>query len=366
MNYPSVLKSLKKPFSQAAITYNPSKPIERKDPEKISIYVFDYNATHLEEKGVESAHQCMAFRDSDSTTWLNVDGLKKEDVETICKGYGVHPLIQEDILSMGQRPKMDEIDDIVYVLMNMLYYNEKNCSIEQEQISIVLGKNFVLSFQEDAVRDVLNPVRDKLKQANSRLRQASTDFLFYSMLDLIVDNYFTVMEKLSERIEEVEDEVSHKATAKTMNAINALRKEMITLKRNLNPVRDMVNNLLRSESTLMGKPVRKYFKDVYDHIVLATELAENYRDMVMGMQDLYLNQVNLKMNEVMKFLAIVTALMAPATVIGGIFGMNFDVIPLAHQKGGFYTAVVAMLAIPVLMLFIFWRRGWFTKSVEED
>ncbi len=347
--------------------YNPSKPMVRVRPEKVNIYVHHYDENDLVEKNLGNATACMAFSDTPQVTWINVDGIRKEDVESICNGYEVHPLIQEDVISIGQRPKMDEIEGIMYALMYMLYYNEKTCHVEQEQISIILGKNFVLSFQDDSVKDVFDPIREKLKMQNSKLRQTGSEFLFYSMIDLIVDNYFAVMEKLGENIEQVEEQIIRRSSNTVMNQINGLRKEMIILKRNMNPVRDLVSGIMRSESELLDERVIKYFKDVYDHIVQASDLAENYREMVMGLQDLYLNNVNLKMNEVMKYLAIVTTLMAPATVIGGIFGMNFDVIPLTHQKRGFFITVSIMIGSGILMMVYFWRRGWFAKNgIETD
>ena len=241
----------------------------------------------------------------------------------------------------------------------MLYYSRQHDCVETEQISIVLGKNFLITFQEDPERDVFNPIRDKLKMHNSKLRQRGADYLCYAMLDLIVDNYFLVMEQLGDRIELVEEEVIRTSNTISLAKITQLRKELIILKRNLSPVRDMVSNIIRTESELLDERTTKYFKDVHDHIVQAYDLCENYRDIMISMQDLYINNVNLRMNEVMKVMAIVTCLMAPATVIGGIFGMNFDIIPLAHNTWGFLTAVGVMLVIPVVMLFVFKRRGWF-------
>ena len=218
---------------------------------------------------------------------------------------------------------MDEVEGLLFCLLNMLYYNEKNKTVETEQISMVLGDHFVLSFQEDAHRDVFDPLRNKLKIAKSQVRQRGADYLLYAMLDMIVDNYYLVMEKLGEQIELVEEEVVRSSNTKSLAKINQLRKELIVLKRNIAPVRELVNGFIRSESDLLEDRTTKYFKDVYDHIVQAFDLTENYRDMMMSMQDLYINNVNLRMNEVMKVMAIVTCLMAPATVIGGIFGMNF-------------------------------------------
>jgi magnesium transporter len=271
----------------------------------------------------------------------------------------VHALIVEDILSIGQRPKMDEMDEHLFCLLNMLYFNEEKKTIESEQISIVLGKNFVLSFQEDASRDVFNPIRHKLSIPKSQVRQRSADYLLYSMLDLIVDNYYLVMEKVGDLVEALEDEVSRKSNKRSLARINQLRKELIVMKRNVSPVRDLVAGILRSESEWLEERTMKYFKDVHDHILLAVDLSDNYRDVMMSVQDLYISNVNLKLNEVMKVMTIVTCLLAPATVIGGIFGMNFDVIPAAHHPYGFYAAIGLMFAIPILMLVIMKKRGWF-------
>ncbi len=346
--------------------YNPTKVPDRPVPESIAIFVYDYNQTQIKQEKLPDIKNCFQFVNSPHVTWINVDGIRKEDVEELCNRYKIHMLIQEDILSVGQRPKMDEIDGIMFCLMNMLYFNEASGGVEQEQISIIIGENFVLSIQEDPGRDVFNPLREKLQFANSKLRQSRADYLFYTMVDLIVDNYFVVMEKLGERIEMIEEEIIRKANKETLNKVNQLRKEMIVLKRNLNPVRDLVSGILRSDSELLEVKTEKYFKDIYDHIVQASDLAENYRDMVMGLQDLYLNNVNLKMNEIMKFLAIVTTLMAPATVIGGVFGMNFDAIPYAHHRLGFWLAVGIMIFLPLIMVYFFWKRGWFGKDVPSE
>jgi magnesium transporter len=268
-------------------------------------------------------------------------------------------LIAEDILSMNQRPKMDEVDSVLYCLLNMLYYNENNGTVEQEQISIVLGKGFVITFQEDPRRDVFDPIRDKLRMANSKLRQRGADYLCYTMLDLIVDSYFFVMEKLGDRIEQVEEEIIRNSNTRSLAKVNQLRKELIVLKRNIAPVRDLIGGIIRSESDLLDERTTKYFKDVHDHIMQAYDLSENYRDVMISMQDLYINNVNLRMNEVMKVMAVVTCLLAPATVIGGIFGMNFEIIPLLHNKWGFFVSVAAMLFIPLWMLRVFRKRGWF-------
>lgn len=340
---------------------NPTVIPQREEAKEVSAYVYDYNATSIEEKRLEDIQSCFAYKSSGRVSWINIDGLRKADVESICSSYNIHLLTIEDILSINQRPKMDESDEYLFCLLNMLYYNDERREVEQEQISIVLGKDFLISFQEDPHKDVFNPVREKLKLSSSKIRQRTADYLCYTMLDLIVDNYFVVMEKLGERMEEVEEEIVRRSNTRSLARITQLRKELIVLKRNFVPVRDVINGFLRSESPLLDERTSKYFKDVYDHIVQAIDLSENYRDIMMSMQDLYINNVNLKTNEVMKVMAIVTCLLAPATVIGGIFGMNFEAIPYLHTEYGFWIAVIAMLIIPIFMIMIFIRRGWFGR-----
>ena len=338
---------------------NPTIAPVREEAKEVKIFVYDYDGQHIEEIQVANSNECFRFKDSDTTSWINIDGIRKQDVELICQRFGVHNLLVEDILSINQRPKMDDIEGVLFCVLNMIYFNPQRGSVEHEQISIVLGKNFVLTFQEDASRDVFNGLREKLKITSSKLRQTGADYLCYSLLDMIVDHYFVVMEQLGDRIELLEEEIIRIANHRSLAKINNLRKELIVLKRNVAPVRELVNGFLKSESDLLEDRTTKYYKDVYDHIVQANDLAENYRDMMISLQDLYLSKGNLKMNEVMKVMAVVTCLLAPATVIGGIFGMNFDVIPYAHQVWGFYATVGVMLFIPLVMLFIFNRRGWF-------
>jgi magnesium transporter len=338
---------------------NPTIIPQREEAQDVNIYVFDYDSNGATETKLEHLHDCSNFKNNNHITWINIDGLRKSDVENVSNQFGIHQLLVEDILSIGQRPKMDDVEGILFCLLNMLYFNDNSKTVETEQISIALGKDFVVSFQEDGSRDVFDPLRHKLKMATSKVRQRGADYLCYNMLDMIVDNYFVVMEKLGEEIELLEEEVIRRSNTRSLARINQLRKELIVLKRNIAPVRELVNGFIRSESDLLEDRTTKYFKDVYDHIVQAYDFTENYRDMMMSMQDIYINNVNLRMNEVMKVMAIVTCLMAPATVIGGIFGMNFEAIPLLHNKWGFYISVTAMLFIPLLMLYIFRKRGWY-------
>ncbi len=344
--------------TKAIVHANP-QPDERTDAAEVKISVYDYDASGIQEYHLDTIEASSEFLDNGKITWINIDGIRQSDINAIASIFNIHRLIVEDILSIQQRPKMDDIEGKLYCLLNMMYYNERRKTVELEQISIVLGPDYVISFQADAKKDVFDIIRKKLFIQTSNIRQRTADYLLYAMLDVIVDNYFEVMEKLGNDIEAVEEELNRKNTTRSLAQINAVRKEIIVLQRNITPVRDLVNDIVRTESELITERTTKYFKDVYDHIVQAHELVENYRDLMMNMQDLYISNVNLKMNEVMKVMAVVTCLMAPATVIGGIFGMNFDVIPFSHQGLGFYLTVGLMLFIPLVMLYIFKRRGWF-------
>ncbi len=345
---------------QPIATYNPARSQQGRIEVEQPIYtVFDYNSSYLDERKLLNESACRPYRENGRVTWINIDGLKKDEVQSLCAHYDVHPLIVDDILSVGQRPKMDEIGDIIYCLLPMVYFNNKTGAVETEQVSIVLGSDFVLSFQEDATRDVFNPVRDRLRTGNAKLRDSKSDYLCYSLIDIIVDSYFGVIDNINESIEKLEDFILVNRQTDCFTSISMLRREVMELRRSVGPVRELVNGFLRSDSKLLEDRHDKYYKDVYDHIVQANDYIENHREMLMNLQDLYMNQVNLRMNEVMKIFTMVALLLAPATVIGGIFGMNFEVIPFAHQKIGFYVCVGLMLIIPALMLVYFKRKGWF-------
>jgi magnesium transporter len=241
----------------------------------------------------------------------------------------------------------------------MIAYDETHQIITTEQVSLVLGDRFVISFQEDAASDVFNGLREKIKIKGSKIRNNKADFLFYSLLDAIVDHYFVVMEKTGEKIQILEENLGVGNDQESLHSINTLRKDLILLKRSVNPVRDLISGILRSDTEWIEEKTMKYFKDVHDHIIQANELVENYRDMVVNTHDLYMNNINLRLNESMKVMTIVTCLLAPATVIGGIFGMNFEVIPYMHDKRGFFLASGVMVVIPIFMFLYFRKKKWF-------
>lgn len=345
---------------QRLMSFNPvTATTSRKPAEHVRITVFEYDAGHVKEEIMPDVQSCFRFSETPGVKWINVDGVRREEVEALCNHFLIHPLLQEDILSEGQRAKMDEIGTNLFCLLPMVYFRSESSSVEVEQVSLVLGKDVVISFQDDPGRDVFNPVRGKLRNGGTKLRMKGADYLLYALLDTIVDNYFIVMDDLGERIEILEEIIPRQPNNRTLGRINFLRKEMLLFKRSIAPVRELMNGLMKSENEWLKEDTEKYFKDVYDHIIQANDLAENYRDLVMNLQELYHAQMNQKLNEIMKVLAVVTTLLAPLTVITGIYGMNFDIMPELKNPNGYFIVLGIMLLIFVFMIFVFRKRGWF-------
>jgi len=268
------MKLFENPFpffhSKKIAKVNPTTECRTKEPDEIKVFVYDYHSEEITEQEAHTVEECYKYLNSEKVSWINIDGLRKTDIENVCVHFGIHHLIMDDILSIGHRPKMDQINGVLFALMNMLYFNETDGSIETEQISIVLGNNFVITFQEEPYKDVFDGLRQKIKMPGSKVRQNGADYLFYSLLDTIIDHYFLVMEKLGDRIELLEREIVENPDSKTNSRINILRNEMILLKRTVIPMRELIAGILRSESPLIDEKTEKYFKDVYDHIVHAS------------------------------------------------------------------------------------------------
>lgn len=340
-------------------TYNPKREVVT-SPDLPTVYSsFSYNKETVETFTTRSLDQCMLNVVPQNITWINVDGLRKNEVEALCEKFNIHPLLVEDILSIGQRAKMDDIESHLFALMPMLFYNSDTGLIQIEQLCIVLANNLLISFQPEPTQDPFDPLRERLKNAKTPVRERGADYLAYCLMDAVVDDYYVVIEKLSERLERLEDEVIRRPNDSVLLKISLISHELMTLKRAITPVRELINSFRHAENPLVLDVNRKYFKDIYDHITLAIEYTENYREMATTLQDLYMNQVNTRMNEVMKILTVVTTILAPATVIGGVFGMNFTKIPFSEHPHGFIYTVLIMLSISILMLLFFRKKGWF-------
>lgn len=326
--------------------------------EKVKITLIDYDEKQFLEKEIKHIDECFTFKDKTTVTWINIDGLHKTDtIEQIGKHFQVHPLLMEDVVSIGQRPKLEDFENYLFLILKMLYFNEDGVTIEAEQLSLIVGDNFLISFQERE-GDVFNPIRERIRKAKGRIRKSGADYLAYSLVDAVVDNYFIILEKLGENLEDIEDELVTEPTPETLVDIHNMKREMIFLRRSVWPLREVISSLERGESALIKKPNRIYMKDVYDHTIQVMDTIETFRDMLSGMLDIYLSSVSNRMNEVMKVLTIIATLFIPLTFIAGIYGMNFRYMPELEWRWSYPILWLVMTGISISMLFYFRRKKW--------
>ncbi len=330
---------------------------ERKEEPKITL--LDYDETQFQEKEAKSVEECIPFKEKPTVTWINVEGLHRVEVlERLGGCYGLHPLVLEDILNTDQRPKMEDYGDYVYIVLKMLTYDDKGGQVESEQISLVLGRNFVLSFQEGKKGDVFDLLRERLRGAKGRIRKMGADYLAYSLIDSIVDHYFIILERLGERIEFLEEELVTEPTTKTLQEIYHLKRELIFLRKAVWPLREVIGSLERGESSLIQQNTQIYLRDVYDHTIQVIDTIETLRDTVSGMLDIYLSSVSNRLNSVMKVLTIIATIFMPLTFLAGIYGMNFKYMPELEWRWGYPLVWTIMIAIGILMVIYFRKKKW--------
>ena len=325
--------------------------------EKPKIAIIDYDNKTLNEKVTESAEDCFPFKGKRTLTWINVDGIHDvEVIEKIGRCFGMHPLILEDIVNTDQRPKLEDAGEYMFVVLKMVYHDEKIREIVIEQISLIFGKNFVISFQEKE-GDVFNAVRERLK-AGKRIRERGSDYLAYALIDAIVDNYFVILEKIGERIEDLEEILVSDPKPQTLHQIHKLKREMIFLRKSVWPLREVISGLERSETGLINKSTKIYLRDVYDHTIQVIDTVETFRDMISGMLDTYLSSVSNRMNEVMKVLTVIATIFIPLTFITGLYGMNFRYMPELEWTWAYPAVWFVMIIVAVSMLAYFRRKAW--------
>jgi len=330
---------------------------ERKT-EKPRIRIIDYNEEQVEEKEAKTIEECFPFKDKPTVTWINIDGIHQVDIiEKLGSYFGLHPLLLEDILNTEQRPKMEDFGDYIFFVLKMLYLGDDKEDMEAEQVSLILGSNFVISFQERE-GDVFAPVRDRIRKHKGRIRKAGSDYLAYALLDAIVDNYFLILENVGEKIEDTEQRLAIKPDPETLMSIRELKKEMIFLRKSIWPLREVINGLDRSESPLIHESTNAYLRDVYDHTIQIIDTVESFRDMISGMLDIYLSSLSNKMNEVMKVLTIFASIFIPLTFIAGLYGMNFRFMPELEWQWGYFAVLFVMVLAGGSMLLYFRRKKW--------
>jgi magnesium transporter len=327
-------------------------------PQKTQITFIDYDRDSVRKGNVENVEECHQYKDSPSNTWIKVVGLYQVDIfEKLGECFGLHPLSIEDILNMTQRPKIEDFGEYVLIILKMVQFDEKQKEVEAEQLSFVLGSHFVISFQERQ-GDIFNQIIDRIEKNRGYIRKMGTDYLFYSLLDAVIDNYFVTIEKTGDKIEALEDELVSNPTQATLHEIHSLKQDLILLRRLVWPIREVINRLERGRVSLIGESLSIFFRDVYDHSVQIIETIETYRDMLSGMLDIYLSSISNRMNEVMKVLTIIATIFIPLTLIAGIYGMNFRYMPELEWTFGYPLIWAIMLIIGGIMVFFFWRKKW--------
>ena len=315
------------------------------DPERIDVTLPDLES------------ECPLPPPEGAITWVNVEGIGRlELLKRLGDCYGIHPLVLEDIANTDQRPKAEEYDKYLFVVLKML--TPVDAGVSSEQVSLILGGGWLLTFQEGLEGDPFSPVRERLQNAQGRVRSQGADFLAYSLMDVIVDNYFLVLEQVADSIEVMEEELMRAPSQRTLAEIYRLKRELLFIHKAIWPLREVINSLIRRESPLVKESTLIYLRDLYDHTIQVIETAETLRDMLSGMLDIYLSSVSNRTNAVMKVLTIIATIFMPLTFIVGLYGMNFKYMPELEWHWGYPAVLLVMVIVTIGMLIFFRRKRW--------
>ncbi len=326
---------------------------------KVVLDIIDYTAISLSERQVTDVVECRKYKESSSTTWINIAGIHDASiVEELGRIFDIHPLVLEDILTTGQRPKMENFDTYLFFVLNMLSYDKKKRHVHTEQVSIIVSKKVVISFQETP-GDVFDPVRSRIRSKKGPIRRFGTDYLAHALLDAVIDQYFAILETIGEEIEELEEHIALEPTQETFKSIHRLKQELIHLRRSVWPLREVINVLVRGESKLITKDTIIYLRDLYDHTIQVIDSVETFRDMVASLLDMYMSSISNKLNETMKVLTIIATIFIPLSFVTGVYGMNFRFMPELEWRHGYLFAWGVIACIASGMLMYFRKKGWF-------
>jgi magnesium transporter len=332
--------------------------IGEKKAGKERITIIDYDETQFQERELETIEESFPFRDTPTITWINIEGLHQlEIIEKVGKHFNIHPLILEDIANTEQRPKMEDFDDYIFLILKNLCFDEKERKIKVEQVGLILGSNYVISFQEGD-GNVFDPVRRRIINGKGRIRKMGADYLTYALIDVIVDGYFLILEKIGDKIEDLEEELIDEPGPETMHSIHNLKREMLLFHKLVWPLREVLSKLERGESNLFRESTELYLRDVYDHTIHVIDTIDTFRDMLSGMLDLYISSISNKMNEVMKVLTIIATIFIPLTFIAGVYGMNFRYMPELEWRYGYPMILLVMLIIGLGMMIYTKKKRW--------
>jgi magnesium transporter len=351
-------KFIKKRSKKAGLPPGTLVHIGEEKGERTKITVFEFDELSFQEREPENLGECFLFKKEPTVTWVNVHGVHEVEIlEKFGSCFGLHPLVMEDILNTDQRPKIENYGEDLFIVLKMLSYDEKKGEISAEQVSLVLRSNAVLSFTEKE-KGAFTPIQERLRSGKGRLRKMGADYLAYTLLDIIVDHYFAILEKLSEKIEELEEKLVTNPTTPILQKIQNLKREMIFLRKWVWPLREVISSLERGESSWIQEGTRFYLRDVYDHTIQVMDTVETFREVLSGMMDIYLSSINNRMNAVMKVLTIIATIFMPLTFLAGVYGMNFKHMPELEWQWGYPLLWVFMILIAVFMLISFRKKEW--------
>ena len=333
--------------------------IGEKTAEITGVTVIDYSETELREETLHKIEECFLLKDRPTVTWINIEGINDVSlIEKLGACYGIHPLTLEDILNTDQRPKADDMENYIFIVLKMLHYNDQGTDIVSEQVSLILGNNFIFTFQEGIKGDVFEPLRQRIRGSKGKIRKMGADYLAYAMLDGIVDNYFAVLEQLGEQIELLEEEVVTEPNPETLKKIHYFKREMLYIRRCVWPLREVMASIAKRESDLIKESTEIFLRDVYDHVVQIIDTIETFREMLSSMLDIYLSSISNRMNQVMKVLTIIATIFIPLTFLAGLYGMNFKYMPELEWHWGYPGVLAIMLSATCFMLYFFRKRKW--------
>jgi magnesium transporter len=326
---------------------------------EIRITIIDYDENQCAEKEVKDIEECFPYKDTPSISWINIDGVHQvEVIEKLGAHFVLHPLLQEDVVNTHQRPKFDEFDDHLFFVLRMFFFDEEDNELQGEQISLIVGSNFVISFQERQ-GDVFDHVRERLRNGKGRIRKKGSDYLAYSLIDAIVDSYYNILERLGENIESLHEQLVVEPKREDLQIIQHLKRDMLFFRKSVWPLREVIGGLAKSESTLIKEDVLVYLRDVYDHVIQAIDTIETFRDMLSAMLEIYLSSVSNRMNEVMKVLTIIATIFIPMTFLAGVYGMNFKYMPELEWRYAYLFFWIVVFVVFVAMVAWFKKKRWF-------
>lgn len=355
---PKSRKAAAKRSGKAGLPAGSLVHIGERKTERAAITLMAYDGEAVDETLFTDLAACQACAPGREKLWLNVHGLHEPEVlQEIGRRFALHPLVLEDILNTDQRPKVDDYGSYLYLVARVFDYDPATLAVSSEQVSFVIGDNFVLTFQERPT-GTFAPVREWLRADRGRIRQLGTDYLAYALLDLVVDRYFTILEQLGDRAEELEEELLRDPGATQLETLHQLKRETLNLRRAIWPLREVVNSLVRNEQRFFKPDTQLYLRDIYDHTVHLIESLEAIRDLIAGMLDIYLSSISNRVNKEVRALTVIALVFMPTTLISGIFGMNFHSMPLLADANGFLYAILLMLTVAATLGLIFWRRRW--------